>query len=138
MTSSADIVERLAAALDRDDYELAAAVMAERVEYRIGDQVLIGPRSVIDSYRTASEMAHRLFDRVEYGHTVIATDDPDTFRVSYTDSLTVAGETMTHMAEQHLTVAPGDGIVEIVNVDVPGEREKVDAFLERHGLSRDG
>jgi hypothetical protein len=37
---------------------------------------------VIDSYRTASEMAHRLFDRVEYGHTVIATDDPDTFRVS--------------------------------------------------------
>jgi hypothetical protein len=42
------------------------------------------------------------------------------------------------MAEQHLTVAPGDGIVEIVNVDVPGEREEVDAFLERHGLSRDG
>lgn len=138
MRSSADIVERLAGALDRDDFEAAAALMAEGVEYRIGDQVLKGPRSVTDSYRAASEMAHRLFDGVDYGHTVIATDDPDTFRVSYSDTLTVGGETMTHMAEQHVTVAPGYGVVEIVNVDVPGEREKVDAFLERHGLSRDG
>jgi hypothetical protein len=48
----------------------------------------------------------------------------------------VGGETLAHMAEQHVTVAPTAGVVQIVNVDVPGEREKVDDFLTRHGLSR--
>lgn len=137
MISPIDIVSRLAEALDRDDYETAGSAMADRVEYSIGDQVLVGPEAVVDSYRAASEMAHRLFDRVEYGHRVMTTDDPNAFRVSYSDTLTISGETLKHMAEQHVTVAPGEGVVRIVNVEVPGEREKVDAFLERHGLSRD-
>jgi hypothetical protein len=41
------------------------------------------------------------------------------------------------MAKQRVTVAPGEGVVRIVNVDGPGEREKVDTFMERHGLARD-
>lgn len=44
---------------------------------------------------------------------------------------------MNHMAEQHVTVAPGDGVVRIVDVDLPGEHEKVDRFMTRHRLSRD-
>lgn len=96
-----------------------------------------GPEAVIASYRDASRMAHRLFDRVEYGHHVVPTDDPNIFRVSYSDILTVAGESLTHMAEQRVTVAPGEGVVRIVNIDGPGEREKVDTFMERHGLARD-
>lgn len=136
MDSPIDLVERLAVALDGDDYPTAASVMAERVRYTIGDQELTGPDAVVASYRTASEMAHRLFDQVEYGHSVIPTDDPHTFRVSYSDTLTVAGETLRHMAEQEVTVAPDAGVVRIVNVELPGEKEKVDAFLERHGLSR--
>lgn len=80
---------------------------------------------------------NRLFDRVEYGHHVVPTDHPNIFRVSYSDILTVAGESLTHMAEQRVTVAPGEGVVRIVNVDGPGEREKVDTFMERHGLARD-
>jgi hypothetical protein len=28
-------------------------------------------------------MAHRLFDRLEYGYHVVPTDDPNIFRVSY-------------------------------------------------------
>jgi hypothetical protein len=138
VTSPSDIVERLADALDRDDYEAAMKVMADRVRYSIGEQVLEGPEAVVQSYRTASETAHRLFDRVEYGHDVVSTDDPHTFRVSYSDKLTVSGESLTHMAEQQVTVDPEQGVIGIVNVDVPGEREKVDAFLHRHDLSRDG
>lgn len=137
MDSPIDLVERLATALDGDDYPTAASVMARRVRYRIGDQDLTGPDAVVASYRAASEMAHRLFDLVEYGHRVIPSDDPYTFRVSYSDTLTVAGETLRHRAEQEVTVAPDEGVVRIVNVELPGETEKVDAFLERHGLARD-
>jgi len=138
VTSPADLVEQLAEALDRDDWPSVASAMAERVHYSIGEEELIGPEDVVASYRTASEMAHRLFDRVEYGHQLVPTDDPNTFRVGYSDTLTVSGETLTHQAEQHVTVAPGEGVVRIVNVEVPGERAKIDEFLERHGLSRDG
>lgn len=135
--SSLDVAERFATALDRDDYETVASVLAEEVSYSIGDDVLLGREAVVESYRTASKMAHQLFDQVEYGHTVISTDDPTTFRISYTDTLTVGEESLTHMAEQHVTVATEEVVTRIVNVELPGEREAVDAFLERHGLSRD-
>ncbi len=137
MNSPIELVEKLAEALDGDDYATAASVMADRVEYTIGDKHVSGADAVVGSYREASEMAHRLFDRVEYSHHVMPTDDANTFRVSYSDTLTVAGETLNHMAEQHVTVSPDKGVVRIVNVEVPGEREKVDAFLERHSLTRD-
>jgi hypothetical protein len=136
--TSIEYVETLAQALDADDYEAAAATMADDVVYTIGDRVLYGPAEVVASYRDASAMARRLFDEVAYDHEVFPTDDPNTFRVSYSDILTVGGETLAHMAEQHVTVSPGAGVTTIVNVDVPGEREKVDEFLTRHGLSREG
>jgi hypothetical protein len=131
------MVETLAQALDRDDYQMAASVLADRVEYTVGDEAIVGPDAVVASYRAASEMAHRLFDEVGYHHEVLVTDDPITFRVGYTDVLTVAGETLVHSAEQVVTATPDDGVIRIVNVDLPGERERVDEFLTRHGLSRD-
>lgn len=137
MNSPIEYVEALARALDGDDYVTAASTMAERVEYTIGDQLINGPLAVVASYRASSEMARRLFDEVGYDHEVIPTDDPYSFRVSYSDVLTVGDETLTHMAEQHVTVAPDEGVVRIINVDVPGEREKVDRFMARHGLERD-
>lgn len=137
MTAPIEYVEILARALDADDYEMAASVLSDQVEYSIGEDVINGPAAVLASYREASEMAHRLFDSVSYGHVVNTTDDPLFFRVSYSDELTVAGETLKHMAEQHVTVAADEGVVRIVNVDLPGEREKVDEFMARHGLSRD-
>jgi hypothetical protein len=138
VTSPIEYVETLARALDADDYVAAASTMSESVEYTIGDQVIRGPEAVVASYRAASEMAHRLFDEVGYDHVVMPTDDPNSFRVSYSDVLTVGGETLTHAAEQRVTVLPAEGVVRIVNIDLPGERESVDQFLERHGISPHG
>jgi hypothetical protein len=132
-----DIVESLARALDEDDFTTAASTMAERVEYLIGGQTIRGPDAVVASYRAASETARRLFDGVTYGHEVIPTDDPSSFRVSYSDELSAGSETLRHLAEQHVTVAPGEGVVRIVDVDVPGERERLDEFMQRHRISRD-
>lgn len=136
MSSPIEYVNALADALDADDFETAAANMADGVVYTIGDRVFGGPDAIVASYRESSEMARRLFDEVGYDHVVFPTDDPNTFRVSYSDILTVDGDVLTHMAEQHLTVAPGVGVVRIVNVEVPGERERLDEFLAGHGLSR--
>jgi hypothetical protein len=135
--SPIEYVEALAQALDDDDYLRAAATMAERVEYSIGDQLIHGPQAVVASYQASSEMARRLFDHVEFSHEVVPTDDPHLFRVSYSDVFTVRDESLAHAAEQHVTVAPEEGVVRIVNIDLPGEREMVDRFMARHGLKRD-
>lgn len=135
--SPSEYVESLADALDADDFETAAARMTDDVVYTIGDRVYEGPDAIVASYRESSEMARRIFDEVGYDHVVHPTDDPNTFRVSYSDILTVGDDVLTHQAEQHLTVLPGSGVVRIVNVEVPGEREKLDEFLAAHGLTRD-
>lgn len=130
-----DIVERLATALDSDDYRSAAGVLAQDMVYQLGTKILVGPEAAIESYRAASKQAHHLFDRVHYDHEIIESDG-STFRVKYLDILFIDDERLVHHAEQLVTVDPDLEVVRIINVDVPGEREKVDEFLARHGRSR--
>lgn len=131
-----DVVESLATALDEDDYESARAVLAPEIVYEIGDETLVGREAVVASYRSASEMAHELFDGVGYGHEIVAAVDEATFRIRYLDLLTAGGESHSHYAEQEITVDPELGVVRIVHIPLPGEREKVDAFMARHNISR--
>ena len=137
MRSHRDLVESLAEALDLDDYVTVSSLLSADVEYVIGDQRHSGVEAVISSYEKGSEMAHRIFDEVLYRHAVFSTEDLDTFRVEFTDELTVGEETLTHRVEQHMTVSPDQGVVRIVDVVMAGERERVDTFLRRHGLTRD-
>lgn len=138
MTEPIQYVEALARALDGDDYETVASVLSPDVEYAIGNELHRGKDAVVASYRTASELAHRLFDRVVYGHEILPADQSRPFRVRYSDDLTVGDETLRHIAEQRVTAVEDVGVTRILNVDVPGERERVDAFMTRHGLSREG
>ena len=135
--SDRDLVEELAGALDRDDYRTVHSLLAADVEYLVGDQRHTGPDAVVTSYRRGSETAHELFDHVVYRHAVFSTDNPNTFRVEFTDELTIGDATLRHEVEQHMTVSPGEGVVRIVDVEIPGERERVDEFLSLHGLARD-
>lgn len=137
MIEPREYIETLAAALDSDDYETAKSAFAESVSYVIGEETLLGPDRIVASYREASEMAHRIFDDVGYDHQVHGTDDPEQFIVAYQDILTIGNETLTHQARQHVRAQTDKGVVHIVNVEVPGESERVDEFLARHGRSRD-
>jgi len=130
-----DVVERLATALDSDDYRSAGAVLAQDLVYQVGGKVLVGPEAAIDSYRSASTQARTLFDKVHYDHEIIETDG-STFRVKYLDILFIGDDRLVHNAEQLVTVDPDLEVVRIINVDVPGERENVDEFLAEHGRSR--
>ena len=136
-SSLLQMVKSLAQALDADDYEAARAVLAPDVSYEIGDEKLVGPDAVLASYRSASEMAQRLFPSVEYRHQVIGTVERTKYRVRYFDVLTAGEETHEHVAEQMVTVDPQLGVVRIVDTPVPGEREKLDEFMERHHITRE-
>lgn len=127
-------VERLARALDTDDYDTAASLIADDCVYTIGDKTLIGPE-VVESYRKASEQAHEIFDDVGFEHALMGEVAKHTYRIHFFDELVIGGERIVHLSEQDVTVHPDRGVVRIVDNPVKGEREKVDAFLRDHGSS---
>lgn len=130
-----EVVEKLALALDSDDYETARSVLSEDITYEVKGETLTDPDAVVDSYRMASKQAHEIFDRVEYDHELDVDDGSGTYTMNYTDILTIGDETLVHHARQIIRVSDGK-VDHIVNVEIPGERENVDEFLARHGRSR--
>lgn len=136
-TRPVDVADRLAQALDDDDYETARALLSPHVVYEVGDETLVGPDAVVDSYRAASTMGRQMFDELGYGHETPTPVGEGSFEVRYTDVLTIDDDTHVHYARQEITVGDG-GVTRIVDRPVPGEREKVDEFISRHGISRPG
>lgn len=129
-----EIVRKLARALDADDYETARSTLASDVRYEVKGDILRGADAIVDSYRSSSEQAHRIFDEVGYDHE-ISNEHEGTYTIDYTDTLTIADETHVHRARQLVTVEDGM-VARIVNVELNGEAASVDSFMARHGRSR--
>jgi len=130
------MVERLAEALDADDFDRVEACLHPDVDYRIGGATHHGSAAVVASYRTGSELAQRLFDQVDYGHTIVESAPGPTVRVDFSDLLRVSGALFEHHSVQDITVHSNGTIIAIVDQPVAGQRELLDAFMDRHGLRR--
>lgn len=130
----AETAERLAHALDIDDYATAASLVADDCVYTIRDKTLIGPE-IVESYRKASEQANETFDEVGFAHAIVGEVGKHTFRIHFFDELVIGGERIVHVSEQDVTVHPDRGVVRIIDNPVEGERQKLDAFLKDHGPS---
>lgn len=135
---TSDIASRFATALDGDDFAGLLPMLDDDVVYRIGNETHRGPSEVIASYRSGSELARRLFDRVEFSHRIIGTIAERTVRIDFSDILHVGDEQLEHHSIQDVVVGDDDRIESITDRPVAGERERVDAFMARHGLTREG
>ncbi len=131
------VAARLAAALDADDFDAVAAMLRDDVVYRIGDAVHHGPDAVVRSYRDGSALAKRIFDHVEYSHEIVGAVGERTVRIDFGDDLVANGEHLDHHSVQDVEIDRDGRIVMITDRPVPGQKERGDAFLARHGLSRD-
>ena len=131
------VVAAFAAALDSDDFASLGALLEQGVAYCIGEHKHMGPAAVVASYAAGSALARRVFDRVEYSHTLVGLVARSTVRVDFADRLYANGERLDHHSIQDVTVGGNGLIVSIADLSVPGHREQVDAFMARHGLSRD-
>ena len=127
------LATRFAQALDVDDFENAAAILADSCVYTIGQEVLRGAR-IIASYRDNSKKGRRVIDDINFESEVESTADPMCFILNYQDHLTHAGERFTHRCRQHVRFDNAGMIVEITHEDLPGEPEKLAAFKNRHGI----
>jgi hypothetical protein len=85
------IVRDFAVALDQDDFERVADHLDSDVTYTIDGVTHRGPEAVVESYRRGSAAARRIFDDVEFSHSVVRHGD-DKVRVDFSDRLTADGE----------------------------------------------
>jgi hypothetical protein len=131
-----DVVGQLARALDADDFDTLRSLLHPDVIYRIGAEAHRGQDAVIDSYSAGSALARELFDRVVFDHTVLGLVGDRTVRVDFSDRLEAAGAVFDHHSVQDVEVDDEGSVVAIVDKPIAGQRERLDAFMEKHGLTR--
>ena len=124
-----------AAALDGDDFEHVARLLDDDVVYLIDGVTHRGPDAVVASYRQGSAAARRIFDHVEFTHSVVSRDG-DTFRVDFSDRLTADDEAFHHHSIQDITVDRHGLVVGIVDQPVVGQRDRLEEFMARHARRR--
>jgi hypothetical protein len=125
----------LAAALDADDFERVAEHLHPEVTYTIDGVTHRGPDAVVASYRRGSATARRIFDDVEFGHSLVRRVD-DTFRVDFSDRLLADGEVFLHHSVQDITVDHDQLVTSIVDQPLDGQRAPLDEFMARHDRHR--
>lgn len=126
------IATLLATALDADDFEAATTLLHPDCEYVIAGQTIAGRDAIIDSYRTASRQGRAKLDRLEFASRVDALD-AHRAAITYIDDITHAGHSHRYTCQQIVSVSDGV-ITHIVHVELPSEREALNAFYTQVGL----
>jgi limonene-1,2-epoxide hydrolase len=96
-------VEHFAAALDADDFDALATVIAHDCRYVTRTATHVGAGAIAASHADGSRRARALFDSVEFHHTT-SPIGPDRFRIAFADELTYRDEVLHHVSIQEVTV----------------------------------
>jgi hypothetical protein len=129
---SRTLARRFAQLLDADDLERLGPMLAAGCVYDTGREVLEGPAAVLASYRDASTRARGRFDRLRFDSELVAADDHSAV-VLFRDHLTLRGHTHVHICHQRVTFGADGLVTRIEHHELPGERERLEAFLARGG-----
>jgi 8-oxo-dGTP pyrophosphatase MutT (NUDIX family) len=128
------VAERFATALDHSDYDAAMSLLGSHADYVTAPETLHGPVAIIASYREHDEWARQHLQAVEYESSVRV--DSDRAVVTFIDHLAHEGATHTYACEQLMWVDDAGLITRIEHREIPGQREGLEAFLERVGIRR--
>ncbi|MHC4600032.1 MAG: hypothetical protein ACYS47_13600 [Planctomycetota bacterium] len=122
-----------ATSLDREDHAAAAGFLDENCVYYIGDRCMQGREEIVSAYRENAERARRVFDTVIYSHSVTQTDHRE-FLILFLDAIRHEGTPFVHKCKQKIVFNNAERIDLIIHHDIPGEREKLEAFMRERGI----
>lgn len=128
--------QAFANALDRNDFEGAAAMLAATCRYDLtkaaftAEETLVGPAAIVESYRWHDARARSQFDRIEY-FSVVEEVAGLAAVIRFSDILEKSGERHTYSCRQRITISDVGLIDAIVQEDIPEEKASVRAFMER-------
>jgi len=136
-TDNLTIARQFAEALDRDDFDAARDLLHENVVYDAPNGRLDSRDAVIDSYARNARWARRAFDELTFRSDVqmLATDRAE---ILYTDETMHRGVHHIYQCRQIITFDDTGRISHIEHREIPGEKEKLEAFLDRVGVKREG
>lgn len=128
MTPVVEVGRRFAAALDAEDYDAVRALLADSCVYRKGAELHTGAEAVVASYQRIGNSARDRFDKLEYTSAVTARGDNEA-AIEFTDRITHGGATHVYRCRQRIRTDGAGRIERIEHEELPGERERLNAFL---------
>ncbi len=127
---------RFASLLDADDFEGVRALISAGCVYQSGRGVHSGPEAIVLSYRDASRLARSKFDDVHYESEVVEADDRSAL-IEFRDILSVRDQRHVYSCRQRVSFGPDERVTRIEQIELPGERQRVEAFCAGVGLKLD-
>ena len=120
--------------LDKDDYQTTHKLLDSDCKYIIGDDVLVGPEEITNSYRNNMIEGRKKLDKLEWGQSKVEELGPNEFYVYFTDYLTHKEKKYIHRCKQKITIGLSDRIIQIEHIDDPDEQARLNQFYESVGL----
>ncbi len=129
------IVQRFAQALDRNDFPEAERYLSTDCVYLTGSEVLRGPQAILASYAQNAKWAEQALERVVYESRVETMEDGKV-KIHFTDRILQGQDLHEYRCDQVISLNAAGQIARIVQEELTGEREKLNEFFSRHGISR--
>lgn len=137
MTKDAlDSARQFARALDIEDYATARSLLAIDCVYEIGEKTLVGIDDIIASYEKNSVEAPKRFDAIEYASAIESTGGREAV-IAFTDRVRLGDAWHDYHCRQHVVVGMDGLIASIRHEEIPGERERLNAFESRRKENSD-
>ena len=121
-------------ALDQDDFATAESLLSEDCHYYIGEETLIGPKAICDSYEQNMLEGRQKLDELVWGNAEIEVVSDLEYIVHFTDYLTHKNQKHTHRCEQQLTFNTQGKIISIHHINNQKEQIALHDFYVKVGL----
>lgn len=129
-----EIARQFGESLDNDAFDVTKKLLSPDCVYIIGENTLIGPQDICQSYEQNMIEGRKKLDVLEWGQSSIEPIKNAEFYVHFTDYLTHKGEKYTHRCKQKLSVNEDGLISRIEHIHDQGEQDRLDAYYKRVGL----
>ena len=123
------------AALDADNFAMAAECLAQDCVYLFGNEVLTGPVAICDSYEQNMIAGRAKLDELVWGESRISVHSELECDVHFQDYLKHKNQSHVFRCRQRLTFGEtGTLIVKIQHIDDAAETAALHAFYKAVGL----
>ena len=120
--------------LDKDEFDLTIKLLSQDCKYFIGEDILIGPENICQSYKQNMIEGRKKMDILEWGQSKIEPITDSEFYVHFTDYLTHKNEKYTHRCKQKLQMNEDGLISRIQHIHDQEEEDRLNAYYKGVGL----
>lgn len=111
-------------------------LLSQECTYLIGDDILIGPDDICNSYEQNMIDGRKKLDVLEWGQSSIEQINASEYYVYFTDYLTHKGKHYIHKCKQKVTVNEKDQISCIEHIHDQEEQDRLDHYYREVGLKK--